>query len=226
MDTPRWGKAAWPPGPEGGGDGKGHHQEATGQSTEAEGPARRGQNAGSAGLSGRGPAGRPHKGHAAGSGRAETTRDLGPVRRPGRGGRERTQQPGSGGADGTRGPGRPAGRRRRRPRNETGVPHSEPDRPAPRLGAGNPEAERPEGRGPPQPPAERRPGPRSPQPRADPGARASQQPRRREHRRRHLVSPPTASVVTSGSAPGAPSPRRRPAAFGRSLPVLGAEAAA
>lgn len=150
------------------------------------------------------------------------TRDLGQAPdRPGEAG-------GRGETDEARGPspGRQARKPHRRLGDGAGVPHSQPANRPPRHGMGKPEAGHPEGLGLPRAPADPRPALSPPQPRAAPRARASQQPRRRQHHSRHLVSPPTASVVTSCSAPGTPPPRRPLEAFGLALPVRGAEAAA
>ena len=141
-------------------------------------------------------------------------------RPPGRRGRER------GGWGSGSEPGAPRGEVLPSPRGPGGGPALPARLPgaAPRRGGAKGGASR--RGGPPQPPADPRPALGSPQPRAAPGARASQQPRRRQHHSRHLESPPTDSVVTSCSASGAPAPRRRPKAFRLALPVRGAEAAA
>lgn len=107
--------------------------------------------------------------------------------------------------------GRSPGRQTRKPHvasgTGAGVPHPQPaDRP-PRHGMGKPEAGRPGARELPRPPA----GPRPPSAhlgRERPHeARAPQQPRRRLPQPPSCpVAPPTASVVTSCSAPGAPPP--------------------
>lgn len=129
------------------------------------------------------------------------TRDLGQAPdRPGEAG-------GRGETDEARGPspGRQARKPHRRLGDGAGVPHSQPANRPPRHGMGKPEAGHPEGLGLPRAPADPRPALNSPQPRAAPRARASQQPRRRQHHCRHLVSPPTA-LSSLPVPPPAPRP--------------------